>query len=189
MIKEEIKKLNEGIEDFVTTDDFEDYLKKNDYQISSNRIKKTSTGFEANLKQTPNKSDFTQVGNNNFVRLSFKDINNSKITKGKFKYTKIYKETAMKKSELRKMIKEELMKEAVDPILQKIGDIAKNKDLVSMRGDLEKIFGKKNVDFTFSGAPHFRIKYKNRIIVVVNKKYVDGAELIVGPVAIGFQGK
>ena len=32
-------------------------------------------------------------------------------------------------------------------------------------------------------------KYKGKTIVIVNKKYADDAELIVGEIAIGFLGK
>ena len=47
-------------------------------------IEITRNGFEANLssasKNKPNLSDFTQV-KGNWVRLSFKDVHNEKITK------------------------------------------------------------------------------------------------------------
>lgn len=90
IIKEEFDKIiKEDISDFVTVDDFKDYLKKLGYEISAGRIKKTENGFEANIKQLPDKKYFTQIGKNNWVRLSFKDITNPKITSGKFIYNKI----------------------------------------------------------------------------------------------------
>jgi len=61
----------------------------------------------------------------------------------------------MKKSEVRTMIKEEIQKLNEDnQLIQKIGDIAKVKDLMSMRKDLEKIFNKKNIDFAMSPIAH-----------------------------------
>ena len=76
----------------------------------------------------------------------------------------------------------------VDPILAKIGEIAKNTDLMGMRSELEKIFKKKEIDFSFTGAAHYSIKPKGgKGIMIVNKKYVSGADLIVGDIAIGFE--
>ena len=80
----------------------------------------------------------------------------------------------------------ESIKEAADPILTKIGKIAKTKPLVQMGDDLDALFGEKNVSASYSPQFHFRIKYKGKTIMVINKKYVDDAELIVSDKAIGY---
>lgn len=74
-----------------------------------------------------------------------------------------------------------------DNTLNKIGSIAKKKNLVDMRGELEKIFKKKDIDFSFSPVAHFRIKHKGKTIIIVNKKYAEGGELIVGKISIGYE--
>ena len=78
--------------------------------------------------------------------------------------------------------------ESNDPIINKIGDIAKTTDLMSMRKELEKIFKKKDIDFVTSPMAHFRIKSGGKTLIIVNKKYADNAELIVGDKAIGYEG-
>ena len=93
----------------------------------------------------------------------------------------------MKKSELREIIREMIIEESVDPILDKIGKIAKDVDMMSMRTPLEKLFNKKDIDFVMNPIAHFRIKHKGRIILIVNKKYVDKPELVVGSYAIGYE--
>jgi len=106
----------------------------------------------------------------------------------------------MKKSELKQLIKEFIhdlgyvdikpfstsLTEA-DDILNKIGDIAKTTKLVSMRKPLEQIFKKRDIDFSFQPVPHFRINYKGKTILIVNKKYADEAELVIGSTAIGYE--
>jgi hypothetical protein len=61
--------------------------------------------------------------------------------------------------------------------------------LMSLRKPLESIFPKKDVDFVLSPVAHFRIKYKGKTIILVNKKYADDAEEIVNDIAIGYEGK
>jgi len=85
--------------------------------------------------------------------------------------------------------KEESITETVDPTIEKVGEIAKNTDLVSMRKPLENIFNKKDIDFSMDPIPHFRIKYKGKTLVIVNKKYADNAELVVNDKAIGYEGQ
>jgi len=76
---------------------------------------------------------------------------------------------------------------ASDPVIQQVGDAIKGKSLMDLRPVLEKIFPKKDIDFTHVGASHFRIKYKGKTLMIVNKKYVDGKpELIVDELAIGY---
>ena len=81
------------------------------------------------------------------------------------------------------------LNEAVDEILQSIGNIAKNKELLNMGTELKKLFGKKNVEFIMLDMipPHYRIKHKGKTIIVINKSNVSGAELIVKNVAIGYE--
>ena len=44
---------------------------------------------------------------------------------------------------------------SVDPILQKIGDAIKGKNLVDCRAVLEGMFSKKDIDFSWVGCGHF----------------------------------
>lgn len=75
----------------------------------------------------------------------------------------------------------------IDPIVQKIADHIESSgdSLVGLRPYLETLFPKKSIDFSFSGAPHFTIKTKQGTIVIVNKKYADDEDIIVGELAIG----
>lgn len=84
-------------------------------------------------------------------------------------------------------VKENKIFEKSDPILSKISQLAKSQNLMGMRKNLEKIFNKKNIDFVMEPVPHFRIKYNGKTIIIVNKKYVDDAEIIVGNIAIGYE--
>jgi len=93
----------------------------------------------------------------------------------------------MKLSEKFKELTEAKVIEA-DSIFQKIADTVKGKALVDMRKPLEAIFPKKDIDFTFSPVPHFRIKYKGKTLIIVNKKYADKAALEFDKYAIGFDG-
>jgi len=98
----------------------------------------------------------------------------------------------MKKSELREMIREEIQKtnrvlnESPDELLKKIGDIAKNSDLMDMRRDLEKIFKKKDIDFVLSPRAMYRINAGGKTIMIINKRYVSNPDLTVGDIAIGY---
>jgi len=94
----------------------------------------------------------------------------------------------MKKSELRQMIRE-MISEATDPMIDKIGEIAKRVELMSMRKPLERLFKKNDIDFAMSPIPHFRVKYKGKVLIIVNKNYADNAELIVKNLAIGYEGR
>ena len=80
--------------------------------------------------------------------------------------------------------------ESTDKIKQ-VADLIKSsgKDLMSMRTPLESIFKKKDVDFVLSPMAHFRIKEGGKTLIIVNKKYADDAEEIVGQYAIGYEGK
>ncbi len=75
--------------------------------------------------------------------------------------------------------------------VKQVADILRSSKskLMDMRKDFEKIFSKKDIDFVFSPVAHFRIKVGSKTLVVVNKKYADEAEEIVGEYAIGFEGK
>jgi len=79
--------------------------------------------------------------------------------------------------------------EAVDDKLDKIADLVKGKNLVNLGKTLEGVFKKKDIDFVFSPVPHFRIKDSGKTLIIVNKKYADSAEKIVGEIAIGYEGK
>jgi len=74
--------------------------------------------------------------------------------------------------------------------ISKVADIVRSgKALMSLRKPMEGIFPKRDIDFVLSPIPHFRIKTKKGTLIVVNKKYADDAEEIVGDLAIGYEGK
>ena len=96
----------------------------------------------------------------------------------------------MRKSQLKKIIREEIQKlNEGNAMIKHIADTIKGENLVDLRKPLESIFQKKEIDFTFSPVAHYRIKYKGKTIIIVNKKYANKAEEIVGSIAIGFEGK
>jgi len=78
-----------------------------------------------------------------------------------------------------------------DATIDKVATVITNsgKQLMSMRKPLESMFKKKDIDFVLSPIAHFRIKLGGRTLIIVNKKYADAAEKIVGDYAIGFEGK
>ncbi len=86
-----------------------------------------------------------------------------------------------------------ILKEKIDRFLleanelDQIADIVKNNKFLDLRKDLLR--AKFKVDFVFSPVPHYRIKSGGKTIVIVNKKYADKADKIVGDIAIGFEGK
>lgn len=77
--------------------------------------------------------------------------------------------------------------DTISKIVQVLTD--SGSDLMSMRKDLEKIFPKKDIDFTYSPVAHYRIKDKQKTIIIVNKEYADGSEAVVGNYAIGYEGQ
>lgn len=83
------------------------------------------------------------------------------------------------------------IKEGSNPEITKVTELVKKsgQKLVGLRKPLESIFKKKDIDFVMSPIPHFRIKSKGKTIILVNKKYADDAEDIVGEIAIGYEGK
>jgi|TARA_R100000049_G_C1953290_1_gene103235 hypothetical protein len=85
---------------------------------------------------------------------------------------------------------QELLDQLNEGEIQQIADLVKSsgKKLVDLRTPLATIFKKNDIDFVFSPVAHFRIKSKGKTIVLVNKKYADKAEEIVGDIAIGFEG-
>ena len=94
-----IEALPSSITDKYSLYDWRHYLKL--LGLTPWHIKITKNGFEANLsaasKNKPNLSDFTQV-KNSWVRLSFKDVHNKKITKLKFTlFQPIKEETGLTK--------------------------------------------------------------------------------------------
>lgn len=75
--------------------------------------------------------------------------------------------------------------------IKKVADLLKGDSkmtMMNLRKPLESIFNKKNIDFALSPIAHFRIKDKGKTLIIVNKKYADKAEEIVGEYAIGFEG-
>ncbi|MBC8147562.1 MAG: hypothetical protein H8E98_06205 [Bacteroidetes bacterium] len=94
-----IEALPSSITDKYSLNDWRDYLSK--LGLKPLHIKITQNGFEATIsdgsKNKPNLSDFTQV-KGNWARLSFKDINNKKITKGRYIFgERISEETGLTK--------------------------------------------------------------------------------------------
>jgi len=73
-----------------------------------------------------------------------------------------------------------------EDVIQKVADIAKGKTLMNLRTPLQSIFKKKDIDFVMNPIAHFRIKVGGKTLVIVNKKYADGAEQVVGDIAIGY---
>jgi len=86
---------------------------------------------------------------------------------------------------------EKYITEAKDEIISKIAAEAgvPGAKLMSLRRPLESIFPKKDIDFVLSPVPHYRIKYKGKTIILVNKKYADDADEVVNNIAIGYEGK
>jgi Asp-tRNA(Asn)/Glu-tRNA(Gln) amidotransferase B subunit len=111
------------------------------------------------------------------------------------KYTKQalskVKEEVETKSELTQLVEEtnKQLVENADPTIQKVAEVIKSNPkagLMGLRSHFEKIFKKKDIDFTMMGGAHFRIKHKGKTIIVVNKSNVDDADMIVGELAIGY---
>ena len=74
-----------------------------------------------------------------------------------------------------------------DKTLEDIGKAIEGTALTSVGPILDDMFGKKNVKASFSPQYHFMINNKGKKIVLINRKYVDGAELIVdGDIAVGY---
>lgn len=80
--------------------------------------------------------------------------------------------------------------EATDPDIQKIANlITSGKKLMDLRKPMENIFPKKNIDFAMEPVAHFRIKTKKGTLIIVNKKYADDSDMVVGDLAIGYEVK
>jgi len=74
-----------------------------------------------------------------------------------------------------------------DKTLEEIGKAIEGTPLTSCGPILDKLFGAKNVTASFSPQYHFVIKDKGKKIVLINKKYVSDAELIVDDnIAVGY---
>ncbi len=74
--------------------------------------------------------------------------------------------------------------------IQSVAKIIKDEQsLMSLRTSLEGIFKSKDIDFVLSPVAHYRISDNGKILVIVNKKYADEAEMVVGELAIGYEGK
>lgn len=76
----------------------------------------------------------------------------------------------------------------------KVQDIAtlikvKGTTLMNLGKSLEDIFPKKSISFVLSPIAHYRIKVGHKTLIIVNKRYADDAEVIVGELAIGYEGK
>ena len=80
-------------------------------------------------------------------------------------------------------------KTAMDEIFKKMETAIKGQSLMNLRKSLESIFPKKDIDFSYSPEAHYKIKYKGKNIIIVNKKYAEDAELIITDMAIGYEGK
>ena len=78
-----------------------------------------------------------------------------------------------------------------DETVRKVADLVSSsgKNLVDLRTPLEGIFKKNDIDFALSPIAHFRIKTPKGVLILVNKKYADDAEEIVGSIAIGYEGR
>lgn len=74
-----------------------------------------------------------------------------------------------------------------DKTLEEIGKAIEGTVLTSVGPILDKMFGEKNVKGSFSPQYHYMINHKGKKIVLISKKYVSGAELIVDDnIAVGY---
>ena len=77
--------------------------------------------------------------------------------------------------------------------LNKIAKIIKsNDDIFGCSDDLKALFGEKNVDYVMLDMPipfHIKIKSEGKDIIIANKSVIEGADLIVGEMAIGYHGE
>jgi len=83
-----------------------------------------------------------------------------------------------------------IIKVAEGDVISKIAEIIESgKSLMDLRKPLESIFPAKDIDFVLSPVAHYRIKDGKKTLIIVNKKYADDAEQVVGELAIGYEGK
>ena len=69
--------------------------------------------------------------------------------------------------------------------IKKLKDVVSSgKDLVSLRDPIKNA-GFKNVDFSFQPVPHFSIKKGSKTFYILNKKYADDYDWVVGNIAGG----
>lgn len=73
-------------------------------------------------------------------------------------------------------------------LIENIRDIILDNDFMNLRKPLEELTNKKAVSFSFDPAPHYRIKDREKTYIIVNKKYADKSEYIIGDIALGIDG-
>lgn len=70
-----------------------------------------------------------------------------------------------------------------------VGQLSLGHTLMSVGHGLKEFFGKNNVNFSLSPMAYYRITINGKVIIIVNKKYAEEAELIVNNIAIGYEGQ
>jgi hypothetical protein len=93
------------------------------------------------------------------------------------------------KEEIKKLEYKISSKKAADSTLQQVAEAVKGHELMSMRKPLEKVFKKRDIDFTFEPHPSFHIKHKGKTIIIVSKnnvEKVDSSDVVVGNYVIGY---
>jgi hypothetical protein len=75
-----------------------------------------------------------------------------------------------------------------DKALSSIAEKIKEKNLVDLRPELEKMYDKSKIKFGFEGGAHFEIKDKGKTIIIINKNNVDAGEkdIVVGNLVVGY---
>lgn len=74
-----------------------------------------------------------------------------------------------------------------DAVIDKLAKIIKanGNALFGMDDALKKLAGKKNVSYSDVQFPVYQLKIRGKKYAIVNKKYVDGPDKVVGDIAIG----
>lgn len=74
-----------------------------------------------------------------------------------------------------------------DEAMEKIAEAAEGETLIGLGPKLKEIFGDKNVNFITDPVPMHTVKSPDggKLITVINAKYVEGPDHLVGEIAIG----
>jgi len=146
--------------------------------------------IQKELYNLPDEDDITDKIEKCFAKYSTTLNVSAQFSSGETHYSVANESKLLELSGIKQpqIIIEKKINEGLD-IMQKIGEVATGQKLVGLRNRLETIFSPKSIDFVFDPIAHFRIKHGGRTIILVNKEYASDAELIVGDIAIGYEGK
>lgn len=183
-----------SLEDFKQVNEMKDGVDYKTKEVHISDIKYGDTVIHKGEMKTVGKKDIKHGGfeGSTLFGDSYKS-GKDKVTLVLFKrdWDKL-KESEKKQNIMKKLSEiEKELNEATDMTIQKVADVIQNAinqgiSLMGMRKELEKIFNKRDIDFSFSPQAHFTIKVKGKQIVIINKAYVDDADAIVGDYAIGY---